>query len=172
MQVFLCGIPAIVESMKRLKIPSLILSVGICLFAGALGSFFTTPSIPTWYAGLIKPSFNPPNWIFGPVWTTIYVLMGVSFYMILASKAKKHLHTEAVQFFIAQLVFNILWSAIFFGWKSPCLAFGSIVALWILILFTIMRFYPIRKAAAFLLVPYIAWVSFAAILNFFIATLN
>lgn len=172
MQVFLQPFPVIVKSMKRVRWPSLILSVSICFFAAALGSFATSPSIPTWYAGLIKPPFNPPNWIFGPVWSILYLMMSVSFYLVKVTKAKKTNRIEATQFFISQLIFNTIWSIVFFGLHLPVIAFGVIVALWILILFTILRFYSIHKSAAYLLVPYILWVSFASVLNLTIALLN
>lgn len=158
--------------MKRVQFSTLVFALSISLFAGALGSLATFPSIPTWYAHLNKPSFTPPNWLFGPVWTILYLLMGISFYFIKVTKVKKMQRIEAVQFYISQLVFNMIWSIMFFGLHTPAAAFGTIVALWLLILFTIIRFFAIKKTAAYLLLPYIAWVSFAAVLNFSIALLN
>lgn len=158
--------------MRKARFPTLVLALSITFFAGAIGSLATAPSIPGWYAHLNKPSFNPPNWVFGPVWTTLYILMGVAFYLIKIAKAKKAQILEASQFYISQLIFNAIWSIIFFGLHAPAMAFGAIVALWLLILFTMLRFFAIRKTAAYLLVPYILWVSFAAVLNFSLAILN
>lgn len=146
------------------------ISIGICLLAGVIGSVFTSPSIPTWYAALNKPVFSPPNWIFAPVWTTLYILMGISFYLIWVSKSK--LKQKATKLFLMQLGLNVLWSFMFFGLHSPVLAFVNIIALWVLIFLTIQSFRPISKTAAYLLYPYLAWVSFASILNFSLWILN
>ncbi len=154
-----------------IKIPKLILSIGICLGAGILGSFFTVSSIPTWYAALNKPSFSPPNFVFGPVWTILYILMGISLYLVLSGKRKGE-RGKAIQIFAVQLVLNVLWSIIFFGMRNPALAFVDIVALWIAIVVTIKYFYSISKVASYLLYPYLVWVSFAAILNYSIWVLN
>ena len=151
-----------------MKFLPLVVSIVICQVAGLIGSFFTMPAIATWYATLAKPTFTPPNWIFGPVWTILFLLMGISLYIIWSHKANK----TALIFFSIQLVLNILWSILFFGLKSPLLAFGEILILWCAILITIIRVYPMSKFAAWLLMPYIAWVSFAAILNFTVYLLN
>lgn len=158
--------------MKRASLPTLIYALGITFSAGALGSFATFPSIPGWYARLNKSPLNPPNWVFGPVWTTLYILMSIAFYLVKTAKAKKAQSREAAQFYVSQLIFNALWSIVFFGFHAPALAVGVIVALWLLILFTLLRFYAIKKTAAFLLAPYILWVSFAAVLNLSLALLN
>ena len=150
----------------------LIISIAICQLAGIIGSVFTAYSIPTWYASLVKPSFNPPNWIFSPVWITLYLLMGISLYIIWLSKAKPKYKKAAFTFFGLQLLLNALWSIIFFGLQAPFYAFIEIILLWISILITICFFYKISRPAAYLLVPYILWVSFAAVLNFFIFLLN
>jgi translocator protein len=152
------------------NIPKLLISVGICLGVGILGSFFTVSSIPTWYVTLNKPFFSPPNWIFGPVWTILYILMGVSLYLVWNSKVKHQ--QKALKLFLVQLALNALWSIIFFGMKNPTLALVNIVALWITIFFTIKTFRPISKLAANLLIPYILWVSFAFLLNLMIVILN
>ncbi|QQG43187.1 MAG: tryptophan-rich sensory protein [Candidatus Daviesbacteria bacterium] len=149
----------------------LILSIGLCLGAGIIGSFFTVSSIPTWYATLNKPSFSPPNWIFGPVWTVLYILMGVSLYLALSGKGKGE-REKAVRIFAMQLFLNIAWSVIFFGMRNPILAFVDIVFLWIAIFLTIKSFYKINKLAGNLLIPYLLWVSFASILNLAIVLLN
>ncbi len=147
----------------------LTLSIVICLAAGAIGSFFTTPAINSWYVFLIKPSFSPPNWLFAPVWTTLYILMGIALFLVW-QKAKEN--KKAIIFFSAQLILNSLWSILFFGLKSPGLALGEIVVLWLLILLTILQFKKISKSAAWLLLPYLLWVSFATFLNLAIFRLN
>lgn len=152
------------------KIPKLILSIGLCLGAGILGSFFTISAISTWYAALKKPPFSPPNFVFGPVWTTLYGLMGISFYLILISKIKNK--TLAMALFIFQLILNSLWSIIFFGLRNIGLAFLELVALWIMIFLTIKTFKKISKIASYLLYPYLIWVTFASVLNFSIWILN
>ncbi len=152
------------------KFPQLFLSIGICLGAGFIGSFFTYSAIPDWYAGLNKPPFNPPNWVFGPVWTLLYILMGISFYLIWISKSK--LKQKGIKIFSIQLILNTSWSIVFFGFKNPELAFINIIVLWIAIFLTIKSFFKISKVSAYLLVPYLLWVSFAGILNFSIVLLN
>lgn len=153
-----------------IKIPQLLLSIGLCLGAGVLGSVFTTSAIPAWYATLNKPVFSPPNWIFGPVWTTLYILMGISLYLVWTSKGKlKH---NAINLFFIQLGLNVLWSILFFGLKNPALALAEIIALWVTIFLTIKYFYPVSRLAAYLLIPYLLWVSFASILNLAIVLLN
>lgn len=148
-----------------INIPKLILSIGICLGAGIIGSFFTVSSIPNWYVTLNKPSFSPPNWIFGPVWTILYILMGYTLYLVWVKRSVPTI-------FWIQLILNAIWSIIFFGMKNPVLALADIVALWIAIILTIKVFYKINKLAGQLLFPYLAWVSFASILNIAIVLLN
>ena len=149
----------------------LIASVLLCLGVGFIGSLFTTASIPTWYASLNKPFFAPPNYVFGPVWTTLYILMGIAFYLILTAKKSKN-RQQAINIFIMQLILNFCWSIIFFGMRNPLLAFIEIILLWILIFLTIKLFATVNKTASYLLYPYIAWVSFASILNLAIVLLN
>jgi len=143
----------------------LILSIGICLGAGILGSFFTVSSIPNWYVTLNKPFFSPPNWVFGPVWTILYILMGYSLYLVWKKK-------KVPSVFWLQLILNASWSIIFFGMKNPGLALIDIALLWVAIVLTIKSFYKISKSAAYLLIPYLLWVSFASILNISIWLLN
>lgn len=143
----------------------------VCEGIGFLGSAFTFPSIPTWYATLNKPAFNPPNWIFAPVWTTLYFLMGVSLFLILEKKLKKQRNFLIILFSI-QLFLNFLWSIIFFGVHLPTLALIEITFLWISIALLIIDFWKFSKSAAILLVPYILWVSFASILNLYVVLLN
>jgi benzodiazapine receptor len=153
----------------------IILLVGciiICQLAGIIGSIFNTYSIPTWYAGLVKPVFNPPNWVFAPVWTTLFLMMGISLYLVLRTGWEKKEVRFAAGVFAVQLVLNIAWSALFFGLQMPWIAFVEIVILWAAILVTIWRFFRVSKPAAYLLVPYILWVSFAAVLNLSLAILN
>lgn len=153
-----------------INISKLIFSIGICLGAGIVGSIFTVSSIPTWYIALQKPAFSPPNWVFGPVWTILYIMMGVSLYLVWTSKSK--LKQNALNLFFVQLGLNTLWSIVFFGLHSPFLALLTIVALWVMIFLTMRAFLKINKVSGYLLVPYLAWVSFATVLNLAILLLN
>ena len=150
----------------------LIIAILICQFADFIGSVFTTPSIRTWYAALNKPPLQPPNWIFGPVWLTLYLIMGISLYLIWINKAKPKLKNPAITVFALQMALNAIWSVIFFGAHLTLLAFIEIIALWGSILATIILFNRISKAASWLLVPYILWVSFASYLNLAIWLVN
>lgn len=150
----------------------LIISVSLCLFVGFAGSFATFSSIPSWYATLEKPFYTPPNWIFGPAWTTLYILMGIAAFLIWKKGLQKKAVKYALQLFLVQLVLNFLWSIIFFGFHLPMIALGEIILLWIGIFITIRAFFPINKYAAYLLIPYLLWVSFATILNLGIVLLN
>lgn len=143
-----------------------------CELVGILGTPFTVAAIPTWYENLNKPFFSPPNWIFGPAWTLLYLLIGISFYLILKKGWKKKTVKSAGMFFLAQLTLNFLWSPVFFGLKSPLLGLITILTMWILIVITMKKFYPLSKLAFYLLTPYILWVSFATILNASILFLN
>lgn len=156
--------------MQKLKaFVKLVISIAFCLSAGTIGSIATMPSIPTWYAALSKPTFNPPNWIFGPVWTTLYILMGISLYILWTKRKEAKL---AIILFIVQLALNTLWSIIFFGQHLIAVALIEIVLLWLFILLTMIKAYPISKLASLLLLPYILWVSFASFLNLNIWLLN
>lgn len=157
--------------MKINSIFKLLISIIICELVGIVGGFFTINSIPTWYKALNKPFFSPPNWIFGPVWTMLYFLMGLSLYLIWEKKANGR-KMQGIIYFIAQLFFNFSWSIIFFGFRQPLIAFVNIVILWLLIYMTIVKFFKISKTAGILLLPYIIWVSFAALLNLSIVLLN
>ncbi len=147
-------------------------SVLVCEAAGLIGSLFTRPSIAGWYAGLAKPSFRPPNWIFAPVWTALYALMGIAAYLIYEKGVKRADVRKALAYFAVQLVLNVLWSIVFFGAHSLLGGVIVILLLWALILATILLFSRISKAAACLLVPYILWVSFATVLTISFAVLN
>lgn len=139
---------------------------------GIIGSFITIGTINSWYKTLSKPSFNPPNWVFGPVWTILYLLMGISAYLIWQKGVNKKKVKVALSIFGLQLILNFLWSFLFFGLHSPLVSFVEIILFWIMILFTIFKFYKLSKPASYLLIPYIFWVSFAAILNLSIVILN
>lgn len=156
--------------MKK-TITRLINSLVICQLAGLVGAVFTTPAIPSWYANLNKPPFNPPNWVFGPVWTTLYLLMGISLFLVIGKETKVD-KKQAYFCFAAQLVLNTFWSVVFFGWQQPLAAFLVILVLLTLIILTTIQFYKIAKPAAYLFIPYILWVSFATILNLSIVALN
>ncbi|MDP2668220.1 MAG: TspO/MBR family protein [bacterium] len=149
----------------------LIFSVGVSLGAGVAGSFFTASAVQSgWYLELVKPALNPPAWVFGPVWTTLYVLMGISLWLIWKSDAKEK--SKAIWLFSIQLALNAIWSPIFFGVQSVGNALAIIVLLWVGIVLTILIFKKISKPAAWLLLPYILWVSFALYLNYAIWMLN
>ncbi len=152
------------------------MAVLICEAAGIIGSFFTTPAIGGWYKELNKPLFSPPNWVFAPVWTLLYFLMGISLYLIRTKEIRigKEIRqkTVALMIFEIQLILNMAWSFLFFGLKNPLLAFAEIIILWISILLCIIHFYKIDKKAAYILLPYIFWVSYAATLNFSLWRLN
>jgi len=154
------------------KAAGIIVAIVACELAGIIGSVFTMPSIPGWYAGIAKPSFNPPNWIFGPVWTLLYALMGLAAYLVYEKGFKRPEVKKALTVFAAQLLLNTLWSIVFFGAHMILGAAVVIVLLWALILATILLFYRISKAAAYLLVPYIFWVTFATVLNISLYVLN
>lgn len=153
-----------------MKVIKFIISIIISFAAAAIGSLATTPNIPTWYAYLEKPMLNPPNYVFGPVWTLLYLLIGISLYLVWVQKAKNK--TLAYVVFAAQMALNALWSLVFFGLHMPQLAIVVIVLLLAAIVATIVLFRRIHKVAAYLLIPYLAWTSFAAYLTIGVAALN
>ena len=151
----------------------LVIAIMVSECAGVIGSFFTMPAIQSgWYTGLVKPALNPPAWVFGPVWTTLFALMGISAFLIWKKGLDRRDVKIALGIFLGQLVLNTLWSIIFFGLHSPGGALVEIAFLWLAILATIVTFYKISKPAAWLLLPYILWVSFAMYLNYAIWILN
>jgi tryptophan-rich sensory protein len=150
--------------MKNKQWIALLLLVFGCLAVGSLGSLVTMPSIPTWYAFLKKPPLNPPNWIFAPVWTTLYIMMGVAVWLITLLK-KSFRRNKALVFFGIQLILNFGWSYIFFGKQLLLFAFLEVILLWLVILITLIKFYRLKPAAGLLLIPYILWVSFATYLT-------
>lgn len=161
-----------IKLVKPKAITKILIFILICELAGAIGSIFTAPAISTWYATLEKPAFNPPNWLFGPAWTILYLLMGIAAYLIWEKGFGKKEVKIALAIFAIQLFLNIIWSFLFFGLKSPGLALGEIIILWLAIFATLVVFYRISKPAGLILVPYILWVTFAAILNFAVVQLN
>jgi len=156
----------------KIQYLKLAIAILICLLAGFIGSIFTSKSVSTWYTTLNKPSFNPPDWVFAPVWTTLFILMGVSLYLVWSKGLEVEGVKSAIIIFSVQLLLNVLWSLLFFGLQSPLYAFIDIIVLWIMILLTIVYFYRISPVSSYLLFPYILWVSFAAVLNFMIVRLN
>ncbi len=177
------------------QISKFTISLLVCLGAGAVGSLFTTANIPIWYASLNKPTFSPPNAVFAPVWTTIYILLATALFLVwrnnwqirnpIWKKAQKPWNGWSQQFwagswqkqniialFAVQLILNILWSYFFFGLHDPGLAFFELIALWCSIVYLIINFFRVSKPAAWLLAPYLLWVTFAGCLNFSIWMLN
>ena len=150
----------------------LVIAVGVSELAGIVGSVFTVSAIPNWYAGLTKPALNPPSWVFGPVWTALYALMGIAVFLVWRNGWEKKEVKLALGVFGIQLFLNAIWSIIFFGLHSPGWALVDIAALWLAIVWTMFVFYKISKPAAYLLIPYLLWVSFASYLNYSIWILN
>lgn len=158
--------------MKKIRWAELLAAVLLCQAAGALGSAFTFPAIPTWYASLVKPEWNPPSWLFGPVWTILYTLMGIAAYRIWRLGIKKKAVRSALVLFGFHLAANSLWSIIFFGWQNIPLAFVEILVLLGLIVAVALRFYRLDRLSGYLFLPYLAWVSFATYLTYTIWRLN
>ncbi|OUD37610.1 TspO/MBR family protein [Flavobacterium sp. FPG59] len=155
------------------KFLKIIIAVAACLAIGYTSGMVTRSSITTWYPTLIKPSFNPPNWIFAPVWSTLYAMMGVAAGFVWSEiKSNEEVVKKALIFFLIQLGLNALWSYLFFGLHNPMLAGLEIIVLWLMIYETYIQFAKINKIAGYLLIPYLAWVSFAAVLNGSIWWLN
>lgn len=158
--------------MKIKQITILFVFIAIAELAGIVGSFFTVSAIPTWYATIAKPTWNPPSWVFGPVWTMLYAIMGIAAFLIWRKGWDQKAVKIALGIFGVQLFLNAIWSVIFFGFKNPGWAFVDIVFLWIAIVATMVLFAKVSKPALWLLVPYLLWVSFASVLNFTIWDLN
>lgn len=184
-----------IKFMKNGSTNKFVTAIIISELAGVIGSLFTVPAISGWYATLNKPELNPPAWIFGPVWITLYFLIGISLYLVwihdwkvrypLLTNSRKPWNpwsrrlwlgnlqkVNIIGVFTVQYILNIVWSLVFFGWHSPQMAFFVILALWVSIIYTAVNFYRVSKVAAWLLLPYILWVSFAAYLNYAIWYLN
>ncbi len=157
--------------MKK-KLIYILIATSICLAIGFLSSFATQSSVNDWYLTLNKPDFNPPSWVFAPVWTLLYIMMGIAAGLVWA-KGFYHIWVKtALYHFGFQLLFNALWSIVFFGFQNPFWALLVILTLLILILFTIKWFKVVSKTAAYLLIPYLLWVCFATVLNYKIWELN
>jgi tryptophan-rich sensory protein len=149
-----------------------LISIALPLLAGAIGSYFTTPAVTAWYKLLTKPPLVPPDWVFGVVWNILFILMGIALFLVWKKGWNKPQVKVAVKVFIIQLVLNIVWSIVFFGLQRIDAGLIEIISLWFVILATIMVFHRVSRPAAWLLVPYIAWVSFAGYLNYAIWALN
>ena len=160
------------EKHRAADILKLVATIIICQFAGLIGSIFTRPSVPTWYKALEKPSFTPPNWLFAPIWTALFVLMGVSAFLVWRDRSGGQRSRMALTIFAIQLVLNMLWSIAFFGFRSPLAGLIVILVLWIAILSTILNFLKVSEVAGILLIPYILWVTFATVLNASILAMN
>jgi tryptophan-rich sensory protein len=155
------------------KITRIAIAVIVCLTVGYSSSTVTKSGVETWYPTIIKPVFNPPNWIFMPVWTLLFVLMGIAAGLIWDKIKEQNTEVKkALGFFLIQLALNAIWSYLFFGLKNPMLALIEIALLWLMIYETYLKFIKINKTAGYLLIPYMAWVGFAAILNASIWWLN
>jgi translocator protein len=150
----------------------LIISILIPLLVGSTAGFFTSSGVNGWYAAANKPWFNPPNWLFAPVWTTLYIMMGIALFLVWKTNADKTVKQTALILFAVQLTLNFFWSFIFFKTQQLGWAFAEIIAMWVMILLTIFWFGKISSSAAWLLVPYISWVSFASVLNYALWKLN
>ncbi len=150
----------------------LIVCIVICQLAGVIGSIFTMDNISTWYPTLNKPPLQPPNWIFGPVWISLYIMMGISLFLVIKNGFNIPGVKAATAIFAVQLVLNSIWSIVFFGMHELLISVVIIAALWIFILLTMLKFKPISLTAAVLLLPYLLWVSFASYLNSAIYVLN
>lgn len=153
-----------------------IIRLAVCLGAtmgvGFAGSMYTAPAIGNWYAGLQKPPFNPPNWVFMPVWTALYAMMAVAAFLVWRAGFENRWTRPALLAFVVQLGLNFLWSLLFFGRQQPFYALLDIAALWIMIVVTMVLFLRVSRPAGLLLVPYLAWVTFASVLNFELWRLN
>ncbi len=150
--------------MNKTLLLKLLVSIMLPLSMGTIAGMFTAQSVPEWYATLNRPSFNPPNWIFGPVWTTLYVLMGISLFLIWKQDVSKE-RNLAILFFLIQLILNFVWSFIFFYFNMIGFALVEIILLWISIAMMLVLFYKIKPMATYINIPYLLWVTFATVLN-------
>jgi len=154
------------------KFLRLIISLLLPQLAGGIGALFTFKAISSWYQFLNKPSFSPPNWLFGPAWMSLYILMGISSFLIWQEKEKNEKAGKILKIYFLHLFLNAAWSIFFFGLRNILLGFLEIIVLWLVIGYLLISFFKIKKIAAFLWLPYFLWVSFAMILNFAILKLN
>jgi benzodiazapine receptor len=158
--------------MRLTNLFKFVISILICQAVGVIGSLFTRLSVLTWYQMLDKPPFNPPNWVFMPVWTLLYLLMGVSLFLVWREKMSYKVVRIGLGLFFVQLLLNLLWTILFFGMRSTLAGLVDIVVLWIFILLTMLAFYGVSRTAGLLLLPYFLWVGFATVLNFSLWKLN
>jgi len=158
--------------MKNKKFFRLVISLLLPQLSGGIGALFTFRAISSWYQFLNKPSFSPPNWLFGPAWTSLYILMGISSFLIWQEKEKNEKVGKILKIYFLHLFLNAAWSIFFFGLRNVLLGFLGIIILWLVIGYLLISFYKIKKVAALLWLPYFLWVSFAGILNFAILKLN
>ncbi len=156
----------------KIDFKKLSISILIPIVCGAIAGFATSTNIESWYKTLIQPSFSPPNWLFGPAWTILYILMGIAMYFVWTTTITSHWKQKAFMIFGVQLLLNFLWSFLFFYFHWKGIALFEICLLWISIFLTILVFAKVNKTAAWLLVPYISWVTFATILNYYFWSLN
>ncbi len=159
------------QVMTMRSVPALILFIVVVYAAAGIGSLFTAQSVNDWYVALSKPSWNPPSWVFGPVWTVLYGMMGVAAWLVWLRRREVSVTLPLVLFFV-QLALNVVWSLLFFGLQSPGAAFLEIIVLWLAIAATLLAFWRVAPLAGALFIPYILWVSFAAVLNYTIWQLN
>jgi len=150
--------------MKKILLLKLLVSIALPLGVGAIAGMFTAQAVPEWYAALNRPSFNPPNWIFGPVWTALYILMGISFFLVWKQDVSKE-RNRAILIFSLQLLLNFAWSFIFFYFNMIGFALIEIILLWVSIVAMLVFFYKIKPVASYINIPYLLWVTFATILN-------
>ena len=161
--------------MSRIGLANLfkfVISILICLAVGFIGSLFTGHSVSTWYPMLDKPPFTPPNWVFMPVWTLLYLLMGVSLFLVWREGAGYRIVRIGLALFVVQLLLNLLWTFLFFGMRSPLAGLVDIFVLWVFIFLTMLAFHGVSRTAGLLLLPYSLWVGFATVLNFSLWKLN
>ncbi len=157
---------------KKLQVGKLIISLAVVQAAGLIGALFTAGSVGTWYTTLTRPELSPPNWIFGPVWTTLYLLIGIALYLVWTRHVGGHVRVLWLRLFWVQLVLNALWSILFFGLQRPDLAFLEIIALLGTIVGLVALAVRFDRRVSALLLPYLLWVSFASYLNYMIWQLN
>lgn len=150
--------------MDKSKLFKLLISIILPIGLGSIAGIFTSAAVPEWYTTLNRPSFNPPNWIFGPVWTILYILLGISFFVIWKQPASKK-RNQAILVYLLQLILNFAWSFIFFYFNMIGFALIEIILLWISIVIMLVLFYRIKPLASYMNIPYLLWVTFAAILN-------
>ncbi len=155
-----------------IRITQFVTAIAVCLLAGLIGSIFTAPAVPTWYAALVKPDLTPPAWVLGLAWAALFVLMGIALYLVWSKGRDQRGMQVAVAIFAVQLILNVLWSYLFFGLQAPFLALAGSILLWVAIVMTIGAFYRVSIPAAALLVPYLLWATLAVYLTHGISMLN